>query len=576
VIICRNCGHENAEDPKFCTNCGEFLPWDDATRLDTRAGSERGAGVSATLTDEQLQVAAGGEVECEVQVRNTGRVVDQFTVQPIGQPAAWAEVDPDALQLMPNQEGAARIRFRPPRSADVPAGRIPFSVQVVSRADPAVMVRIESSLMLEPFGVLQAELIPRTSEGRRSGEHKLVVTNAGNELVEAQLEVGDPDQKLRIAVRPRRVQLPPGHWAPAQIMVRPRRLRLLGQPLTHPFQATITRVDPAGRQDAAPTTVEGGMLQRALLPAWVIPAAAAALLALIAVSVFVLNRNEPSPPAATGEPGGSAGSVVTPPTPGSGSGPPTDSGNPGGGTTPPPPSGPSNGPREVPAVVGKGADSAAQQLQAAGFTAQRVSRASNQVAKGRVIGTEPGAGTAADQGSSVKLIVSSGPTPLNDLLNSASSATWSSGAGPLPFNGSEGDDRGFVIMRQLKPLEDGSVEARVLETHPQWVPSGFIEGDFKLPAPIIAGDRFASDVGFLAGDIVGEVDFVVLVVDGNGTPRPAGSVHDSARDKQRQRLDIDLSPFAGARTLRLRVDAGPSSDQDWAVWIGPQVRGSPS
>jgi hypothetical protein len=233
-----------------------------------------------------------------------------------------------------------------------------------------------------------------------------------------------------------------------------------------------------------------------------------------------------------------------------------------------------NGPQKIPDVAGQLADPAAQKLQAAGFSAQRVSRASNQVAKGRVIGTDPEAGTEADKGASVKLIVSSGSTPLNDLLNSAPSAAWSSGAGGLPFNGSEVDSRGFVIMRQGRPLEDGSVEARVLETHPEWKPQGFIQGDFRLPAAIIPGDKFQSQVGFLAGEIVGEVDFTVLVVDDNGNARRAGGVHDSASDKRRQLLEADLSPFAGARTLRLRVDAGDTDAQDWAVWIGPKVVGS--
>jgi hypothetical protein len=578
VIICRNCGHENAEDPQFCTNCGAFLPWDATGREDTRTGNERGAGLTATLVGEHGTVAPGGEIEVEVQVRNTGRVVDQFTVQPLGQPADWAEVDPAALQLMPNQEGAVRIRIRPPRSAEVQAGLIPFSVQVTSRADPATMVRIESSLELEPFGDIEVELVPRTSEGRRAGEHKLVVSNGRSQPVEVRLEVGDPDQRLRIAVRPQRVQLGLGAWVPARVVVRPRRLHLFGQPVTHPFQAAVTRVDPAGQQDAAPITVDGSMLQRALLPAWMIPVAAAMLTILIGVVAFTVLRDDPPRKTGTVQPD-TSGSVIPTTTPGSG---PDDTGPGGNGTPPPtdtsggsPTSGSQpDGPQKIPDLAGQLADPADQRLQAAGFSPQRVSRASNQVASGRVIGTDPEAGTEADKGASVKLIVSSGSTPLNDLLNSAPSASWSSGAGRLPFNGSESDERGFVKMREGRPLEDGSVEARVLETHPQWIRQGFIEGDFTLPAPIIPGDKFQTEVGFLAGEIVGEVDFTVLVVDDSGNARRAGSIQDSAVDKRRHRLEADLSPFAGARTLRLRVDAGSSSAQDWAVWIGPKVVGS--
>lgn len=215
-------------------------------------------------------------------------------------------------------------------------------------------------------------------------------------------------------------------------------------------------------------------------------------------------------------------------------------------------------------------------LEDAGFTTQQVRQANNEIPDDQVIRTDPAGGTRAARGTRVKLTVSSGPTPTIHLADRADAADWSSGAGPLPFGGSDGDNRGFVLLRHGLPLEDGTAPDTVLETHPQWEPGGYIEGDFKLPAPIIAGDRFTADVGFLtsqAGNIVGEVDFTVLVIGKQGTPRVAGTVRDSGLDGQRRHLDVDLSPFAGARILRLRVDAGSSSDQDWAVWIDPTFGG---
>jgi hypothetical protein len=292
VIICPKCGHENPADPRFCANCGEYLPWDDSTREGTQLPVDSGARVSVTLDADSLHVAGGDEVECEVRVRNTGKVVDQFTIVVLGGTAAFAEVDPDALRLMPNQENSTRVRFRPPRAPDVAAGRIPFTVQVTSQADPTVVATADASLDLEPFSLIRPELVPKTSEGRRVGEHRLSVANAGNQELEVGIEIRDPDQKLRVAVRPRGLQLPPGRSASAQIVVRPRRVRLLGQPVTHPFQVVIPREDPGGEHDAAPATVEGAMLQRALLPTWVIPAAAALLTLLIGVIAFAATRTE--------------------------------------------------------------------------------------------------------------------------------------------------------------------------------------------------------------------------------------------------------------------------------------------
>jgi len=189
-----------------------------------------------------------------------------------------------------------------------------------------------------------------------------------------------------------------------------------------------------------------------------------------------------------------------------------------------------------------------------------------------VIRSEPAGGTEVDKDSAVKLFVSAGPTPPFDLLGAAPSAAWSSGAGPLPFNGSDADNRGFVLVRQGVKIEDGSMPPRVLQTHPQWVNNGFIQGDYQLPAPIIAGDHFTAQVGFLSAGIVGEVDFKVIVTDAQGRATVAGNVHDKA-DGRLQPLDFDLSKFAGARTISLRVETAGPSNQDWAVWVDPKVAG---
>jgi eukaryotic-like serine/threonine-protein kinase len=65
--------------------------------------------------------------------------------------------------------------------------------------------------------------------------------------------------------------------------------------------------------------------------------------------------------------------------------------------------------REVPNVVGKRSDTAAQILQNAGFEVDIVPIQSDTVAEGRVAGQRPEAGTEADEGSLVTITVSSGP-----------------------------------------------------------------------------------------------------------------------------------------------------------------------
>jgi hypothetical protein len=119
--------------------------------------------------------------------------------------------------------------------------------------------RVDANLDLAPFSAIQLELVPRTSKGRRVGEHQLIVVNLGNEGLQARIEVDDPDHKLRAAVRPRILDLPAGQTAVIELRIRPRRLRLLGQPATHPFRVVLDW------RDDAPTMLDGALLQKPLL-----------------------------------------------------------------------------------------------------------------------------------------------------------------------------------------------------------------------------------------------------------------------------------------------------------------------
>jgi serine/threonine-protein kinase len=66
----------------------------------------------------------------------------------------------------------------------------------------------------------------------------------------------------------------------------------------------------------------------------------------------------------------------------------------------------------VPDVTGRDLGSAANLLGQRGFQTTTRDQASDTVDSGKVIGTEPGAGTQADKGSLVTIVVSTGPAPV--------------------------------------------------------------------------------------------------------------------------------------------------------------------
>ncbi len=231
----------------------------------------------------------------------------------------------------------------------------------------------------------------------------------------------------------------------------------------------------------------------------------------------------------------------------------------------------------VPNVVGAQQAAATQQITAAGLVTVVRKQASNTVPAGQVISQNPAGGTVVVTGTQVTITVSSGKLPPFLLIDHAAQAAWRSGAGALPFPGSETDNRGFAVIRPAGSLilEDGS-RPEHLETHPQWVNFGFINGDFTLPAPLKAGDHFRATVGFIAvanPPSAGEADFVVLAVLPGGAVREMGRTHDLGSDGILRSIDIDLSSAAGATKVRLRVEAGATSAQDWASWVAPRVEG---
>ena len=92
-------------------------------------------GVTATLVSRAVTVQPGAEATAEIRVRNSGTVVDQFTLEVLGDAAAWTIVEPAVVPLFPGAEAVARVRFKPPKSPDVPARAIPYAVRIKSRED---------------------------------------------------------------------------------------------------------------------------------------------------------------------------------------------------------------------------------------------------------------------------------------------------------------------------------------------------------------------------------------------------------------------------------------------------------
>src|SRR5437660_9935808 len=239
---------------------------------------------TATLASKAVTVTPGGEAVTEVRVRNSGTVVDQFTIEVLGDASAWAIVEPAVVPLFPGAEAVARIKFKPPKSSSVPARAIPFAVRVKSREDARASLVEEGVVEVGPFNDTSAELIPRTARGSSRARAQLALDNRGNVRVNARLTAADPDRKLNLTITPPALTAEPGTASFATIRINPRTRFLTGPPKLAPYKVNV-------HQDGLPTiTVDGSMQQEGLIPNWLLPAVIglAALLLLLAILWFVL------------------------------------------------------------------------------------------------------------------------------------------------------------------------------------------------------------------------------------------------------------------------------------------------
>jgi len=227
----------------------------------------------------------------------------------------------------------------------------------------------------------------------------------------------------------------------------------------------------------------------------------------------------------------------------------------------------------VPDVVGVNKDTASSSLLSSGLDPTIVSVASHQPAQS-VLSQTPTAGSTALFGDPVTIGVSSGPNPTQLLSSLAPTGSWYTDHTPaLPWNGNDGDSRGFALFRSevVEGLGGGTTPVGSLETHPEWIPNGMITGDLTLTYPVLQGDHFLATLGFRSPSAAGDVTFQMRAVMPNGTSSGALFSQHAIADGSTHPIDVDLTSWAGATHLVIRVDAGTVSTQDWACWVDARV-----
>ena len=180
MVICGRCGEENDAGVARCAACDAPLPRAASGTMPPPTRSTPVVG--GVLAEPTQRVAAGQEAVFTLLVRNGGATPDRLTIEVMGEPGAWATLDPPSLELPPGASAAVVVRLRPPASAGDPTRSVDFGLAVRSSAHPeaaaielgVLEIRPASEATTEPGAVAG----PGTAAGRRPGAPMLAAVAA--------------------------------------------------------------------------------------------------------------------------------------------------------------------------------------------------------------------------------------------------------------------------------------------------------------------------------------------------------------------------------------------------------------
>ncbi|MGK3089333.1 hydrolytic protein [Streptomyces sp. WAC01490] len=301
-----------------------------------------------------VTVSPGGTATTTLTVRNDGDIVEAYTLEVVGDCAAWSTVEPARVSLYPGTSETVTLTFAPPRSHEVKAGETPLAVRVLPAEHPESVVVPEGTVTVEPFHELRTELEPRRRRGWLGARFRTAVQNKGNTPVDVAFTGKQAGEELRLGFTPGQKRLKPGESAEIRLKVRAAKLIWFGEPVSWPFEVEAAeaevpadtveaeagdkkpvRPEPAQPETVRPEPVPGEFLQLPVLPKWLLIVLAALLALLLAwfalVRPAVKSTAKQAATEAAQEEAARGGQQQGSPTPG---GPDSPGGNQGQGTGP--------------------------------------------------------------------------------------------------------------------------------------------------------------------------------------------------------------------------------------------------
>ena len=184
-----------------------------------------------------------------------------------------------------------------------------------------------------------------------------------------------------------------------------------------------------------------------------------------------------------------------------------------------------------------------------------------------------GIGYYANRAFWVEINVGSSTGTSYDFTANAASAVWSSGAGTLPFPGTDGDSRGFGLKLDNPQFESGATLGTPgLLMSPQNIYNGYIQASYPA-IHVNTGDRFQAMIGCQYNATSCYVAYRLDYQIGNGPVRTFWTFREKYEGLT-YNVNLNLNSLAGYDVkFILFMSAYGSPTGDRALWGNPIITG---
>lgn len=241
--------------------------------------------IGVLMQSNQFAISPGNSLVLPILLINRGIIEDTFRFSIEGFPASWISTTAAAVTLSAGEDKEVTLTILPPRSPLSRAGRNSFKIKIISQSDPTQVAEVSGILTIAAYSEYSAELLPDSIEAGQPGI--ITIKNQGNISETYTITFTSPDDDLLFEpAEPQQIKIPGGETGTLEFTAKPRRPRFIGGEVAYALTANIQSSEKS-RQ-----TLNGEVLNRGLIPTWVLPVFFIACIAFVCAILFFFNRNQ--------------------------------------------------------------------------------------------------------------------------------------------------------------------------------------------------------------------------------------------------------------------------------------------